>query len=236
MVIVNKPSGLLVHKSSIDYHETRNLVDELNRRLNCRVHPVHRLDKPTSGIVVLALNADAAKALGHQFEQRQVRKTYVAVARGFTNLYGYIEYPVGDKDRPKKPKTAAVTLYKAIARLELPHRVDRYPTTRYTLLEINPLTGRRHQIRQHMKHINHPLIGDTSYGKTAHNKLFTRLYNSSRLLLHASAVSFVHPVSKQPLTINASPIGLTTEANPFQTVLADDRWQYIEDNTVSTPQ
>jgi len=108
-----------------------------------------------------------------------------------------------DKDARHKGKKDATTHYKTIAQLELPHCVDRYPTARYSVLSVTPTTGRRHQIRLHMKHISHPIIGDSSYGKTKHNRFFAERYQCERLLLHAQSLTFNHPVNGTECKISA---------------------------------
>jgi tRNA pseudouridine65 synthase len=92
-----------------------------------------------------------------------------------------------------------------LAQVELPVAVDRYPASRYSWVEVRPQTGRRHQIRQHFKHIGHPLIGDTSYGKGSHNRFFRERYGLERLLLMARSLRFEHPYSGAQLTIQAEP-------------------------------
>lgn len=224
LVVVAKPAGLLVHKSRIDYHETDNLLDRLFNQTGQRAYPVHRLDKPTSGVLILALHADSARSLGQQFEQRTVKKSYLAVTRGYTPLHGCIDHPVADKDQPDKQKTQAVTFYRRLATIELPVHVDRYPNSRYSLVEVRPTTGRRHQIRQHMKHINHPLIGDTSYGKTTHNRFFQRYFSCRRLLLHASGITFSHPQTGDLQSVS-SPLDNAIDNGQFAQVLSDKHWQ-----------
>lgn len=182
---------------------------------------------------MLALSKDSARQLSSMFEKRNIEKKYLAVARGYTHLHGCIDHPIGDRDKPDRLKVSATTYYRTLARLELPYRVDRYPTTRYSLLEIQPASGRRHQIRQHMKHINHPLIGDTSYGKTAHNRLFSQLYDSHRLLLHASALTFSHPVSNQITSICSRVTEKSIDQGQYMKVLLDERWQKTSAGTTS---
>lgn len=110
-------------------------------------------------------------------------------------------------DRPPEGATAAaqeaLTRYRRLATVELPHRVDRYPTSRYALLELEPVTGRRHQLRRHLKHVSHPIVGDATYGKARHNRLFEALFGCRRLLLACVEVRLPHPVSGEPLTITA---------------------------------
>ncbi len=226
LIAVAKPAGLLVHRSRIDYHEQQNLVEALSRQTGRRIYPAHRLDKPTSGVLVAALDEASARQLGKQFENRQVLKTYLAVVRGYTRLVGFIDHPVGDKDRPAQEKRAATTLYRTLSSIELPYRADRYPASRYSLIEVRPQSGRRHQIRQHLKHINHPIIGDTSYGKTSHNRLFANLFECRRLLLHAASITLTHPVTDRMLTINCDLSELPGQ-DSFPRVLKDTRWRPV---------
>lgn len=200
LVAVDKPTGLLVHRSAIDRHETRYALQLLRDRLGRRVYPVHRMDKPTSGVLLFALHAEAARRLVGLFSERGVEKTYLAVVRGYTAEAAVIDYPLNEQlDRatdaaadPGKPAQAAVTAYRRLAVAELPYPVGRYPSARYSLIEVRPHTGRKHQIRRHMKHVFHPLIGDTSHGDGRHNRHF-RMHGVHRMLLHAVRLSFPHP-------------------------------------------
>lgn len=225
LLVAAKPAGLLVHRTKIDFHEPNNLVDALSRHLDKKVYPVHRLDKPTSGLLIFALNPDTARKLSVQFEHGEIQKSYIAVVRGYTQPHGRIEHSVKDKDKPRQKRVPATTTYTTLRTIELPYRVDRYPTTRYSLLTIEPITGRRHQIRQHMKHIHHPLVGDTSYGKTLHNQLFCRVFKCNRLLLHASMLKFRHPGSDEVLTVGCDPTDRQLDGGQFARVLSDRRWR-----------
>lgn len=220
IVAVNKPSGLLVHRSSLDRHTRENAVSLLQLQLDLALYPVHRLDKPTSGVLLFALSKHAAHQLSLQFEARTVEKQYVAVVRGYCRSCGYVDNPVRDKDQPHKPRKAAQTRFETLKTIELPVRVDRYSTSRYSLVRLWPLTGRRHQLRLHMKHLGHPIIGDTSYGKTPHNQLFFDRYASSRLLLHASELAFEHPATGARCRLSAP----ENDAS-FSRVLSDYRWR-----------
>jgi tRNA pseudouridine65 synthase len=211
---IHKPSGLLVHRTPLDRGETRFAVQCLRDQIGRHVHPVHRLDRGTSGVLLFALDRDVAGALGAQFEAGQVAKRYVAVVRGHPAAEGTIDYPLRrlrEDDRFESPGDAegepqrAVTHYRRLAIAELGHAVDRYPTSRYALLELRPETGRRHQIRRHLKHIAHPLIGDATYGKGRHNRLFARLFGSDRLLLACVELRLTHPETGKPLVLAAPP-------------------------------
>ena len=224
LIAIDKPSGLLVHRSALDRHETQNALRQLHDQTGHYLYPVHRLDKPTSGVLLFALSKEAATELSQQLEHGLTKKQYLAVVRGHSNTSGTIDHPVRDKDAKDKPAAAAVTSYSRLATIELPHAVDRYPTSRYSLLLVEPQTGRRHQIRRHMKHISHPLIGDSNYGKTPHNRFFASRYQCHRLLLHAHAITLTEPESNQPLTITAPVSDLQ-----FARVLNDQAWQWLPD-------
>ena len=201
LVAVNKPSGLLVHRTNIDRHETRFALQMLRRQLQRKVYPVHRLDKPTSGVLLFALDPETARKLSDQFRYHQIEKTYLALVRGWADDEGEIDYPL--VDGPIKAAYAvqknsdmlreAVTRYRTLQRIELPIAVGRYPGSRYSLVDARPATGRRHQLRRHFKHIFHPIIGDTTYGDGKHNLMLRRQFACNRLLLHAWELSFQHP-------------------------------------------
>jgi tRNA pseudouridine65 synthase len=225
---VNKPSGLLVHRTELDRGETDFAVQRLRDQIGCRVHPVHRLDRGTSGVLLFALDREVAGALGAQFEARAVAKRYVAIVRGHPLAEGVIDHPLARQadDYGHAPSgegeaapQGAVTRYRRRAIAELPQAVDRYPTSRYALLELMPETGRRHQIRRHLKHIAHPVIGDATYGKGRHNRLFSRLFGSDRLLLACVELRLRHPVTGAPLALRA-PL-----ADAFARVVVALGWQ-----------
>jgi len=211
LVAVNKPSGLLVHRSEIDRHETRFALQLVRDQLGQWVYPVHRLDRPTSGVLLLALDPEAARRLGEAFAAGAVEKTYLAVVRGIPTEEGVIDYPLTEEldrhsdrlARPDKGPQPAVTEFRRLATVELPCPVGRYPTSRYSLVEARPKTGRKHQLRRHFKHLFHPLIGDTKHGEGRHNRFFRDSYDCRRLLLAAVEITLPHPITGQPLRIGA---------------------------------
>jgi tRNA pseudouridine65 synthase len=213
LVAINKPAGLLVHPSLVDRYETRSAMTLLRDQIGQYVYPVHRLDKPTSGVLLFALSSEIARRLTIGFTNKQVEKRYLAVVRGYTALSGSIDHPLKERHdkmtdrraRKDKPPQPAVTEYHRLATLELPVRIDRYPSSRYSLVEITPLSGRKHQIRRHFKHLSHPVIGDTSYGKSKHNRLFTERFGCTRLLLAATRLIFEHPVLGERVVLKADP-------------------------------
>lgn len=211
LVAINKPSNLLVHRSWIDKNETRFAIQMLRDQIGQYVYPVHRLDKPTSGVLLFALDKETARALSQQMQEGIFKKEYLAVVRGYTDENGEIDYALKEvldkmtdaKARTDKEAQEAVTLYEKLDQVEIPFPVGRYETSRYTLLRLQPQTGRKHQLRRHMKHILHPIIGDTKYGRGEHNKFFRQAYDCHRLLLHASSLRILHPVMKKELLLEA---------------------------------
>jgi tRNA pseudouridine65 synthase len=188
LLVVDKPSGLAVHRG---WARDGVVVMTLARALaGRRVYPVHRLDRGTSGVLALALDVEAARRLTGAFAAGSVRKRYLALVRGITPEAGTVDHPI-----PRArggPRVAAVTEFRRLATFE-----------RYSWLEVTPLTGRLHQIRRHLKHISHPLIGDVKYGKGEHNRLFRERFGLWRLALHAAEMRLDHPRSGTPLIFRA---------------------------------
>ena len=211
LVAINKPSGLLVHRSPIDRHETENAMATLRDQLGQWVYPLHRLDKSTSGVLLFALNKPTAQTLNRAFAEQQITKSYLAVVRGFTPETEHIDYPlkhrpdkIADRrDASHKPAQSAVTNYCRLHTAELPYAVGRYPTARYSLLRVTPATGRKHQIRLHLKHVFHPILGDSKYGDGKHNVFFREHFDCRRLLLHAEGLRFEHPYSGESIEVIA---------------------------------
>jgi len=224
LIAIDKPAGLLVHRSDIDRHETRFAVQLLRDQIGRRVQPVHRLDKGTSGLLLFAFDSETASRLGAQFERDEVQKTYLAVVRGWPPEAGVIDHALSrrhdDYGRTLTNAAAqpALTRYRRLATVELPVAVARYPSARYALVELQPLTGRRHQLRRHMKHISHPIIGDATHGKGVHNRYFQRQFDCARLLLACVEMRFRHPASGAALALRA-PVG-----DAFAAVLARLGW------------
>lgn len=212
LVAVNKPSGLLVHRSNIDRQETRFALQLLRDQIGQRVFPLHRLDKATSGVLLFALDSASAREVGGQFERNEVLKHYLAVVRGWPPETGVIDHALsrqfddyGRRLGAGGPSAAlpALTEYRRLATVELPTAVDRYPTSRYALLELLPRTGRQHQLRRHMKHIAHPIIGDANWGKGVHNRFFQDRFGCRRLLLACTRIALRHPRDGARLSIAA---------------------------------
>lgn len=209
LVAINKPANLLVHRSEIDKHETENLVQLTRELIGQVVYPAHRLDKPTSGVILFALSKSSLKLLREQFEALTINKRYHAVTRGHIRQDLNIDHPLKEKpafktqDKSELKVQPAETKVTIIEHFTFAIPVDRYPEARYSLAELRPVTGRRHQLRRHMKHISHPILGDTNYGKTTHNQLFRNHFSCHRLMLHATEISLTHPSQGVKLNIKA---------------------------------
>lgn len=191
IVAIDKPPGAMIHRSALDAGLSDPLLQRLRAQLGQRLWPVHRLDRPTSGLVVFALDREAARHLGQQFQTHTVDKRYLALVRGWPEEAGQVEHPLRDPDTGRVQDAAS--RWQRLGCVELPLAIGRYPSSRYALLEIQPLTGRQHQIRRHFKHLFHPLVGDTSYGEGRHNRHFRAHYGPPRLWLHAAALGLRHP-------------------------------------------
>ena len=212
LVAIHKPSGLSVHRGwdqgeRFALQETRDLVGQY-------VYPVHRLDRPTSGVLVFALSSEGAKGLQESLQAENTRKRYLALVRGIPDEVGVIDHAI--PARSGGDRVEARTSFRRLCTV----------LNRYSLVEATLHTGRLHQIRRHFKHISHPLIGDTKYGKGEHNRLFRAEYNLTRLALHAFHLSFDHPVTGERLTLLADfPEDLT---KPFEEMgVSEDCWRSL---------
>jgi tRNA pseudouridine65 synthase len=208
LAIVNKPAGWLVHRTPLDKGETRFVLQTLRDQIGQHVWPVHRLDKGTSGVLLFALDADTARTIGQAFESGQgLQKTYRAVVRGWPLPEGLIDHPL--KRMPDDMRTErtevqpAQSRFATLRRLALPLPQQGFANTRCAEVALEPLTGRRHQLRRHMKHIAHPIIGDATHGKGPLNRELAGLLGLQRLWLHAESLELPHPVSGQPLRLAA---------------------------------
>ena len=212
LLAVHKPAGLLVHRSPIDKHETEFAL-QYARALNGgeHVYPVPRLDRPTSGVLLFARDPDTARTVGQAMMAGEVNKTYLAVVRGWTQESGTIDHPLKDEPEDRRlrgteqPVRDALTHYRRLATTEIPVEIERYPTSRYSLVELYPKTGRKHQLRRHMKHINHPIIGDANHGRGRHNRYFAERFGQGRLMLAATELVLTHPVTGEELVLKAPP-------------------------------
>ncbi len=201
-IIVNKPNNILVHHS----YYSRNITDDsllqlLTKQFNCKHYPVHRLDRKTSGVILLAKDKSNVNLFQDLFIQQAITKKYLALARGYCQDIGKIDTPI------KNPDTGvykdALTCYHTLHKIELNIPVKPYKTCRYSLLSLEPKTGRMHQLRKHLNKISHPIIGDHKYGNRHHNKMFADKFEIDNLYLHAHSLSFVHPFKGEPINVSA---------------------------------
>jgi len=223
LVAVHKPAGLLVHRTALDAQDDDDVVTRLRAQLGAPVWPVHRLDKGTSGVLLLARDVASARTLGAVFAAdsgaggaadlgaaaRPLDKRYLAVVRGWPADAGETDAPLArDPELPStgQPRLAATTRWQRLQRLSLPLATDaRHADTRLALLTVQPLSGRRHQIRRHFKALAHPLIGDATHGKGPLNRAIAAHLGHTRLWLHALQLTVPHPATGAPLVLRAEP-------------------------------
>ena len=200
LVAINKPHGLLVHRSPIAADVSEFAIQLLRDQIGQKVFPVHRLDRKTSGVLLFALNDEVNRLMQEAFMNKKVDKKYLALVRGFTAESGMIDYALTNDDGKIQD---AITHYKTIETFDIPVPFGNQPSSRYSLVEVEPETGRMHQIRKHFAHIFHPIIGDRPHGCNTQNKLFLEKWEMNRMLLHAKEIRFLHPISNETLFIQA---------------------------------
>ena len=201
LAVVDKPAGLMAHASAMARGEDDFLVDRLRRQFDRPVHLVHRLDRATSGCLLVAFEREVAAELGRIFMSREVDKDYLAVCRGWPEAELLLDYPL-DGGPGKPERKPAVTRFTRLATAEISTASAQHPSSRYALLNCSPQTGRYRQIRRHLKHLSHHLIGDSSHGDGRHNRAF-RMAGVHRMLLHAWRLSFRHPGSGRAISVVA---------------------------------
>ena len=199
-VVVNKPAGLATHPG-LGYPGEVTCLGEVRRLMGKWVYPVHRLDRPTSGALMFALNEESASILSQAFANHTVSKQYLAIVRGHLGGEGTISKPLNHLTTGTLQ--AAETSYQCLSQTEMPWPVRPYDRSRYSLVSLRPTTGRTHQLRRHLSGLSHPIIGDTRYGDGAHNQELRLKLGTHRLFLHALTLSFNHPRGGQPLHIQA---------------------------------
>jgi tRNA pseudouridine65 synthase len=200
LIAINKPHGLLVHRSPIATDAREFALQLLRDQLNQKVFPAHRLDRKTGGVLLFALSKEVEKLMQQQFQENLVDKKYLTIVRGYTDEDGEIDYPLRKENGALQ---TAITRYKTRARAELDVPLGNHQTSRYSLVEANPQTGRMHQLRKHLSHIFHPIIGDRTHGCNKQNRLFKERWALDTMLLHASQITFMHPVTHKPVNIEA---------------------------------
>jgi tRNA pseudouridine65 synthase len=229
LLLANKPVGMPVHGSRILEGRPQTLLFRIREETGSPWHAVHRLDRPVSGAMMLTHDRGTLAKMSRAFEERRILKTYLAVARGWTEDAGSIDHPLGPVREDRKEGASArnaVTRFTTLTRTEVPVAVKPYASSRYSLLLLQPQTGRRHQLRRHMKHHSHHLVGDTTYGKGEHNRMFRDHLACTRLLLHAWSLEFEHPENGRTVRVSA-PLDDAFEAVIRQLGWADEwaRWK-----------
>lgn len=200
LVAINKPHGLLVHRTKIATETNIFALQLLRDQLGQRVYPVHRIDRKTSGVLLFALDETTNSNLSAIFREQQIEKTYWAIVRGFTEAAGTIDYALRKENGQLQE---AVTHYKTLLQTEIPVPLGKFSTSRYSLVEVQPETGRMHQIRKHLAHIDHPIIADRPHGCNKQNRLFKEKWGMDSMLLHAKKIEFKHPTSENSMIIEA---------------------------------
>jgi tRNA pseudouridine65 synthase len=212
LVAINKPHGLLVHRSPIAADASEFAIQLLRDQLGRKVYPTHRLDRKTSGVLLFALDESTNRTMQQLFMNQGVSKTYKALVRGFIPENGTIDYALTTDEGKTQD---AVTHYERIETFELPIPFGKHATSRYSLVKLDPETGRMHQLRKHLAHIFYPIIGDRPHGCNKQNKFFLEQWQMNKMLLHAEEISFDHPVTKEAVVIRAN------YSEDFQRILAE---------------
>jgi len=203
LIAVNKPAGLAVHRSKMVGNAEEFLIDLLREQVGDSVYLAHRLDRATSGVLLIARSKEVAAALGEQFMGRTVHKQYLVVVRGWPEpAEGVVDYPLPGS-RETGLRREARTHYRRLATVEVPIALGRYPQQRYALLLAEPESGRFRQIRKHLAHIHHPVIGDCQHGRGDHNRLYKQHFGCHRMLLHAWRLRLAHPATGAAMEIEA---------------------------------
>lgn len=201
LIAINKPHGLLVHRSSIANDAKEFALQMLRDQVNRHVSPVHRLDRKTGGLLLFAFEKDVEIAMHQQFQNGEVQKKYLAILRGHAPDQLDIDYPLAKENGTIQE---AFTSFVTLKRAELDIAFGKHQTSRYSLVEATPTTGRMHQLRRHFAHIFYPIIGDRKHGCNKQNKFFKETWEMTTMLLHASELTFLHPVTKQEIQLKAS--------------------------------
>lgn len=201
LIAINKPHGLLVHRSKIANDAKEFALQMLRDQVGRQVNPTHRLDRKTGGVLLFAFEKEIEIAMQKQFQEGLVNKHYLAIVRGYTPPTMDIDYPLAKENGTlQEAQTSFITLQQS----EIPIAIGKHTTSRYSLVEANPTTGRMHQLRKHFAHIFHPIIGDRPHGCNKQNRFFKEQFKMNTMMLHASKLSFSHPLTQQTITITAN--------------------------------
>lgn len=200
LIAINKPHGLLVHRSSIAADTSEFALQLLRDQIGKTVYPAHRLDRKTAGIVLFSLTKEMDSAIQQAFANNQMAKSYLAVLRGYAPQEGSIDYALKKENGTLQD---ALTHYQTLQHTEIDLPFGKFPTSRYSLVKANPQTGRMHQLRRHFAHILHPILGDRPHGCNKQNKLWKETFAMDTMLLHASNLQFTHPRTQKEVNIQA---------------------------------
>ncbi|MGB1204793.1 MAG: pseudouridine synthase [Chitinophagales bacterium] len=221
-VAIDKPHGLLVHRNPKATDVKTFALQQVRNMIRKKIYPIHRLDRATSGVLIFGLHSRAASRLQAYFRERSIQKEYWAIVVGHTDNEGIIDLPL--RKTAKSPLKNSITFYKTLAKVEMPVPIALYPKNRYSLVSVSPKTGRMHQIRQHFKHIQHPILGDKRYSNWHYNNWFFREMNIKNMQLLSKKLSFIHPFSKENVSIEAE---ITAD---MQQLFANFQWQVPKHN------
>ena len=200
LIAINKPRGLMVHRSYLANRGEVFILQRLRDQIGQYLYPIHRLDRKTTGVLLFALSSHIAKHLQRQFVEHQISKEYQAIVRGYFPKEVLVDYPLTN-DRGKTQE--AITQFYCLKTTEIDLPFGKHLTSRYSLIKAVPKTGRMHQIRKHLNHLRHPIIGDRPHGCNKQNRLFKEKWNMVSMMLHAKTLRFRHPVSEEVMVLNA---------------------------------
>lgn len=200
IIAINKPAGLLVHRSKLARDAKEFALQLLRDQVGYQVTPIHRLDRKTSGILLFAKQQEFVHAFQMAMQAEDTKKKYIAIVRGFFPEEITVDHPLINE---AKKEQEAETHFRLLKQSEVPLAFGKFETSRYSLIEAFPKTGRMHQIRKHLNHLRHPIIGDRPHGCNKQNALFLKEFNLSKMLLHAESLEMKHPFLKEIILIEA---------------------------------
>jgi tRNA pseudouridine65 synthase len=217
LIAINKPHGLLVHRSKIANDATEFALQMLRDQIGRHVNPVHRIDRKTGGVLLFAFDKEVEIEMQKQFQEGLVEKYYLAILRGYAPDQMDIDYPLAKENGTIQE---AFTSFTTLQKSEIAIASGKHQTSRYSLVLANPKTGRMHQLRKHFAHIFHPIIGDRPHGCNKQNRLFKEQFQMDTMLLHAAEIKFIHPVTAKPTIIKAN---LQSEFNRMMEVIGFEK-------------
>jgi len=200
LVAVNKPCGYLVHRSPIARDAEYIVLQILRDQIGKHVYPIHRIDRKTSGVLLFALDSDTNRIVGKDFAEHKVIKNYTAIVRGWIEKSGVVDYALTNDSGKTQD---AITKYKRLSRFEIDLPLGKFQTSRYSEVSVTPQTGRMHQIRKHMNHLRHPILGDRPHGCSKQNRLWKGSFDLTDMMLHAKSLEITHPHNYSKLLIEA---------------------------------